>query len=81
MGVKKLSSAFRNYLVRRHSRTQTLSAQLQSLSPISILERGYALVFDAEGHLLKDARQVREGDTITAQLALGQVSAIVKKPE
>jgi exodeoxyribonuclease VII large subunit len=79
--VQNLASAFRNYLVRRQSRTQTLAAQLQSLSPISILERGYALVFDAEGRLLKDARQVRDGDTITAQLALGQIAATVKKQE
>lgn len=79
--VQSLATAFGNYLMRRQSRIQTLAAQLQSLSPISILERGYALVFDADGRLLKDARQVREGDTITAQLALGQIAATVKKPE
>ncbi len=79
--AEKLSAAYRNYLVRRRSRLERLEGQLQALSPISILERGYALVFDGEGRLLKDARQVREGDTITAQLALGQVTAVVKKPE
>ena len=80
-GTQKLAAAFRNYLMRRQSRNQTLAAQLQSLSPISILERGYALVFDVQGRLLKDARHAREGDTITAQLALGQISATVKKSE
>jgi exodeoxyribonuclease VII large subunit len=80
-GLQKLAATYRSYLLKRQSRLERLSAQLQSLSPISILERGYALVFDAEGHLLKDARQVHEGDTIHAQLALGQISATVKKPE
>lgn len=79
--VAKLASTFRGYMARRNARLERLGGQLQGLSPISILERGYALVFDAEGHLLKDARRVREGDTITAQLALGQVTATVRKPE
>jgi exodeoxyribonuclease VII large subunit len=79
--IEKLTTTLRAYLMRRHSRLERLGGQLQGLSPISILERGYALVFDAEGHLLKDARRVHEGDTIHAQLALGQVTATVKKPE
>lgn len=79
--VEKLAATLRAYLMRKHVRLERLTAQVQSLSPIAILERGYALVFDAEGRLLKDARQVREGDTIRAQLALGQVTATVKKPE
>jgi exodeoxyribonuclease VII large subunit len=79
--VERLAATLRAYLMRRHSRLERLSGQVQSLSPISILERGYALVFNAEGRLLKDARQVREGDTIKAQLALGEVTATVKKPE
>jgi exodeoxyribonuclease VII large subunit len=79
--IAKLAATLRSYLMKRHSRLERLGGQLQGLSPISILERGYALVFDAGGKLLKDARHVREGDTITAQLALGQVTATVKKPE
>ncbi|ABF39284.1 Exodeoxyribonuclease VII large subunit [Candidatus Koribacter versatilis Ellin345] len=79
--VEKLAATLRANLMRRRTRIERLAGQLQGLSPISILERGYALVFDAEGRLLKDARQVREGNTIRAQLALGQISAVVKKPE
>ena len=79
--IEKLTTTLRSYLMRRNARLERLGGQLQSLSPISILERGYALVFDAEGRLLKDARQVHEGATIQAQLALGQITAIVKKPE
>jgi exodeoxyribonuclease VII large subunit len=45
---------------------------------VAILERGYALVFDASGRLLKDAERVKPGDQITARLARGEVSATVK---
>jgi exodeoxyribonuclease VII large subunit len=49
------------------------------LSPLAILERGYALVFDAAGQLVKDSTQVNPGDEISARLARGAIQATVKK--
>jgi exodeoxyribonuclease VII large subunit len=43
------------------------------------LERGYALVFDSSGQLLKDAASVETGQQISARLARGQISAKVTK--
>jgi len=54
---------------------------LESLSPVAILERGYALVFDSEGKLLKDARKVKPGDEISARLAHGEIHAAVTKKQ
>jgi exodeoxyribonuclease VII large subunit len=54
---------------------------LESLSPLAILERGYALVFDSEGKLLKDARGVRVGEEISARLAHGEIQATVTKKQ
>jgi exodeoxyribonuclease VII large subunit len=56
-----------------------MDTALSALSPLAILERGYALVFDASGKLLKDAAKVKAGDEISARLAKGTVSATVKK--
>ena len=50
---------------------------LDSLSPLAILERGYALVFDASGKLVKDASGVEAGQTISARLARGEITAQV----
>jgi exodeoxyribonuclease VII large subunit len=47
------------------------------LSPLAILERGYALVFDSEGKLLKNASRVKPGDHISARLAHGEIQAEV----
>ena len=41
------------------------------MSPLAILERGYALVFDASGKLLKDAAQVKAGDEIVGAAGSG----------
>src|ERR1700685_635425 len=71
-------SAIRNSLLERKVRLERMDTALQALSPLAILERGYALVFDASGELLKDAAKVKAGDEISARLAKGTVSATVK---
>jgi exodeoxyribonuclease VII large subunit len=52
-------------------------ARLQALSPLNILERGYAIVFDAKGALVKDPAAVKSGERITARVARGEIRAIV----
>jgi exodeoxyribonuclease VII large subunit len=56
-------------------------AALEALSPIAILNRGYALVFDANGQLVKDAERLKSGDDISARLARGSVRARVSAVE
>ncbi|MGA8152766.1 MAG: exodeoxyribonuclease VII large subunit [Terriglobales bacterium] len=74
-----LLSVFRNLLLERRVRVERMQTALQALSPLAILDRGYALVFDAEGNLLKDARKVKTGDEISARLSKGTVKATVKQ--
>jgi exodeoxyribonuclease VII large subunit len=74
-----IASATRTLLLQRRSRLDQIFAQLEALSPLAILERGYALVFDSAGKLLKDARNVEAGDEIQARLARGTVTAKVSK--
>jgi exodeoxyribonuclease VII large subunit len=71
-------SACRNLLLERKVRVERMDTALQALSPLAILERGYALVFDASGKLLKDAAKVKAGDEISARLAKGTVEAKIK---
>jgi len=76
-----LAAATRNALVFQKSRLHRLQLQLQALSPVSILERGYALVFDSSGKLVKSTAQVGIGDEISARLAQGTLTARVQKKE
>ena len=50
---------------------------LQALSPSHWLERGFSLVRDRQGRLLRQAEAVAEGDTITVQLLQGELTAQV----
>ncbi len=65
-------------LAARRAHTERLTAQLEALSPIKILERGYALVFDSTGALVKDASQLEPGTAISARVARGSFTAEVK---
>jgi exodeoxyribonuclease VII large subunit len=75
--ISNLTSATRARLLENRSLLERRTASLEALSPLAILNRGYALVFDAEGHLLKDASNAQPGDEISARLARGQVRAKV----
>lgn len=57
------------------------TAALEALSPVAILNRGYALVFDADGRLVKDAARLHPGDDVTARVARGSMRARVNSVE
>ena len=50
-------------------------ASLTALSPQSTLDRGYAVVQGADGHVLSDASTVSPGDALTLTLRRGVVTA------
>ncbi len=76
-----LVAVTRNVLLQHRVRSERLQTALESLSPLAILERGYALVFDADGNLLKDSAKLKVGDDISARLAHGQVHASVTRKQ
>ena len=64
-------------LARRRSRLEQLSAKLSQLSPLAILERGYAIVSNQSG-ILKDAAAAPHGTRVHVQLAHGELDASVE---
>jgi len=78
-GTAALAAAMRNLLLQHKVRSERLHTALESLSPLAILERGYALVFDSAGKLLKDVRHVKVGDEVSARLAHGEIQASVTR--
>lgn len=81
---RRLQSAAEHLL---RTSTQTISAnqtrlsrattRLETLSPLAVLNRGYALVYTAEGALLRSATDTAPGETIRARLAKGTLTAKV----
>jgi exodeoxyribonuclease VII large subunit len=75
--VASLAAVTRARLRDKHAALDRQAASLAALSPLAILNRGYALVFDTNGELLKDAAQVQQGQEISARLARGRLRARV----
>jgi exodeoxyribonuclease VII large subunit len=80
-GTAALVAVMRNVLLQHRVRSGRLQTALEALSPLAILERGYALVFDSQGRLLKDVSGLKLGDQISARLAHGEFQAAVTKKQ
>jgi exodeoxyribonuclease VII large subunit len=76
-----LAAATRARLLAGRAMLDRRTASLEALSPLAILNRGYALVFDENGQLVKDAARLAPGDEMSAQLARGLVRARVTGSE
>ncbi|HEU5404415.1 MAG TPA: exodeoxyribonuclease VII large subunit [Terriglobales bacterium] len=74
-----LAAVARNVLLHHRARLDRFAAQLEALSPVAILDRGYALVFDSSGNLLKDVAQLNSGETVRTRLARGEFTAGVRE--
>ncbi|MDO4501928.1 MAG: exodeoxyribonuclease VII large subunit [Coriobacteriia bacterium] len=57
------------------------AAQLEALSPVAVLSRGYAIARDPQGDVLRSVDQVTPGQDITVRVADGTVAASVTGAE
>ena len=76
-----LGNAMRHLTENRTARLQRLASQLRALSPLGILERGYALVFDEAGNLVTRSSQLSPGRQVTGRVARGGFTARVERVE
>ena len=84
MRVEELSQlrerAHRSVQHRLERESATLShtlARVRSLSPAQTLNRGYSIVQDAAGAIVRDASALSEGEQITVRAATGSAQATV----
>jgi exodeoxyribonuclease VII large subunit len=73
--------AGRHYVSTRLERLEAMRGKLTALSPLGVLERGYALVFDADGNLVRGVKDLKKGQTMTTRLADGSVASTIERIE
>ena len=56
---------------------KAITAHLRSLSPQSTLDRGYSVVRDSKGEVVRDPKQLKSGDILAIKVAKGETSATV----
>ena len=67
----------RRYLVATRRKLEAATVRLEERSPFQLLERGYAIAYDANGRVLRSVEQVAAGDEIAVRLARGEIAASV----
>jgi exodeoxyribonuclease VII large subunit len=69
--------AIQQRLVQHQQHLHNVMQRAHSVSPLAVLSRGYAIISDQDGNVLRDATQVRVGDVVRAKLSAGEVSASI----
>jgi exodeoxyribonuclease VII large subunit len=74
----RATGALRGVVHDRERRYARLAGQLQSLSPLAVLERGYTITQDAKtSKVVRSAGQLRVGQSVTTVLADGSATSTV----
>jgi len=77
----ELGARIARLLVEKRRRLEALMLKLDERSPLRVLERGYAVVYDAAGNVVRSSEQVQLGDELALQLHRGRLWAEVKRKE
>lgn len=72
---KKLRDMPSVLLERRRGKLQSLSGQLDALSPLRVLARGFSVVTDAQNKIITDSADLQTGDAVTLRFAQGTAKA------
>ncbi|WP_288367870.1 exodeoxyribonuclease VII large subunit [uncultured Marinobacter sp.] len=74
---ERLVSVMQQDLKQRRDNLEHAAQTLNVVSPLATLGRGYSIVRDNNGNIIRDATNVNPGDTISAHVARGEMTAKV----
>ncbi len=81
MARSRLDRAVERTVGNSLAQLHATNAQLHALSPLAVLDRGYALVQTANGVLVRSTAQIAMGDVVTTRLSDGSFTSLVEESE
>lgn len=75
---KKLNDLPDILLERQRGKLQSLSGQLDALSPLRVLARGFSVVTDAQDRIITDSTELQTDDVVKLRFAQGTAQARVE---
>lgn len=75
--VSRMTQSQIKHLTRLSAQVDLAQAQLRALSPENTLARGYAIVRNAQGQIIRQAEQTQAGQHISVTLGQGELEASV----
>lgn len=78
---RRAGVALEHHLELQHARLAALEQRLESLGPLSVMRRGYAVVTRADGRMVHSTRQVASGDELNVRVSDGAFQVQVIEPD
>jgi exodeoxyribonuclease VII large subunit len=78
---QRLRSSIERKLERDRANLRQNGRALHAISPLATLERGYSIIFDANGKVVRSSQGIGEGTPLRARLADGELPLSVRKEE
>lgn len=76
--ARTMDSAMGGLLQKDKAALAAMTAKVETLSPLSVLSRGYGVIQDAEGVSVRGVANVKAGDEISIRVRDGRINATVK---
>lgn len=73
-----LSPLYGHIRIRENHRLEILQQKIKAQDPMLILNRGYSIT-TLNGRVIRNAKNLKKGDTLCTQMAKGKVTSIVKE--
>ena len=73
--VVRLERSLRNMIERRKLAFGQVTGKLEALSPLKVLERGYAIARTEQGHVLRKRSETKPGESFTVVFTDGEAKA------
>jgi exodeoxyribonuclease VII large subunit len=77
--LERMERNMSHSLDRAQRRWRQRDEKLGALGPLNVLARGFAIIRDANGHIIRDPLDVQEGDAVSALLKSGELYLRVAK--
>lgn len=78
---QRLNTGMQRLLKHKQEQLSAQMRQLNGVSPLATLERGYAIVQDSEGQAVTSSQQLKPGDQLVTQLHQGRVFSTVERTD
>jgi len=76
---QRLRTAVSTLMAQQRHRLEVAAKVLAGADPDVLLRRGFSITYDADGHAVRRAAQLHEGDILLTRFADGETKSIVKK--
>ena len=79
--LRSLNFQMKNLIDKKKLMLESITTNLNAISPLAVLDRGYAIVMNENGQALKSSKDIKVGDTVTTRLGDGGFTSNVSKKD